>query len=164
MKLVNMLSDISDSCQHFGKRCYLVEGSRAACLDINEEAALPHFTIEYSANLDGDLDVAAFCEVIRAAAAEIETFPTAGIRVRAFRAEHFAIADGDGKHAFIDMSIRLREGRTQDVKEDATARIFAAAEAFVAPIMAQRSLALSLEMREINASLSPKTGTIRDHI
>ncbi|MEM1233762.1 MAG: 5-carboxymethyl-2-hydroxymuconate isomerase, partial [Pseudomonadota bacterium] len=42
---------------------------------------MPHFQIDYSANLDGALDMAAFCEAIRAAAAGIETFPTPGIRV-----------------------------------------------------------------------------------
>ena len=29
---------------------------------------MPHFTIEYSANLDGRLDIAAVCEVVRKAA------------------------------------------------------------------------------------------------
>ncbi|MBR9841672.1 MAG: 5-carboxymethyl-2-hydroxymuconate Delta-isomerase [Rhodobacteraceae bacterium] len=125
---------------------------------------MPHFSIEYSANLEGELDMRAFCETIRAVAAEIETFPMAGIRVRAFRAEHYAIADGDPKHAFIDMSIRLREGRPQEVKEAAVARIFAAAETFLAALMAQRSLALSLEMRDIDAGLSPKAGSIRKHL
>jgi 5-carboxymethyl-2-hydroxymuconate isomerase len=30
--------------------------------------------------------------------------------------------------------------------------------------MATRSIALSAEMRDINAELSPKTGTVRDHL
>ena len=125
---------------------------------------MPHFTIEYSANIEDEVDIGAFCEVIRAAAADIDTFPTAGIRVRAFRADHYAIADGHPDHAFIDMSIRLRAGRTQEVKEAATAQIFKAAETYLKPVMACRSLALSVEMREIDASLAPKTGTIRDHM
>ena len=125
---------------------------------------MPHIMIEYSANLEGELDMSAFCEVIRATAAGIEAFPTAGIRVRAFRADYYAIADGASGHAFIDISIRLREGRSQEVKQAATTQIFAAAEAFLAPHMARRSLALSLEMRDIDAMLSPKTGSIRDHL
>lgn len=125
---------------------------------------MPHFIIEYSANLEDVVDMGALCEEIRKTAAGIEAFPTPGIRVRAFRADHYAIADGDPKHGFVDISIRLREGRPQDVKEDASARIFEAARAFFAPIMASRSLALSLEMRDIDASLSPKTGTIREHL
>ncbi len=125
---------------------------------------MPHFIIEYSANLEPDVDMGAFCEVIRAAAEQIDTFPTAGIRVRALRAEHYAIADGDPKHGFIDISIRLREGRAQALKEAASATIFDAACDFLMPILERRSLALSLEMRDIDASLSPKIGTIRDHL
>lgn len=125
---------------------------------------MPHFSIEYSANLEGAIDVAGLCEAIRSCAAGIDTFPTAGIRVRATRVDHYAIANGDPKHGFIDISIRLRGGRPLDVKQDATQRIFAAAKEFVAPYMAHQSLALSLEMRDIDPELSPKTGTIRDHL
>ena len=87
-----------------------------------------------------------------------------GIRVRAFRATHYAIADGDPKHGFIDISIRLREGRPKEKKEEATAHLFAAAKAFLAEALEKQSIALSLEMRDIDADLSPKTGTIREHL
>ncbi|MCE8509641.1 5-carboxymethyl-2-hydroxymuconate Delta-isomerase [Ruegeria pomeroyi] len=125
---------------------------------------MPHFIVEYSGNLEDALDIGALCEVIRATAVGIDTFPMAGIRVRAFRADHWAIADGDPKHGFIDISIRLRAGRAPEVKQVAANEIFEAVRAFVAPVMAQRSLALSLEMRDIDPDLSPKTGSIRDHL
>lgn len=125
---------------------------------------MPHFHIEYSANLEDVVDMAALCETIRAAAALIDTFPTAGIRVRAIRVDHYAIADGDPKHGFVDLTLRLREGRAADVKHDAITRVFAALREFMAPAMATRSIALSAEMRDINADLSPKFGNIRDHL
>ncbi|MCE8522004.1 5-carboxymethyl-2-hydroxymuconate Delta-isomerase [Ruegeria pomeroyi] len=125
---------------------------------------MPHFIVEYSGNLEDALDIGALCEVIRATAAGIDTFPMPGIRVRAFRAQHWAIADGDPKHGFIDISIRLRAGRAPEVKQAAANKVFEAVRAFVSPVMAQRSLALSLEMRDIDPDLSPKTGSIRDHL
>ncbi|SPH21162.1 5-carboxymethyl-2-hydroxymuconate Delta-isomerase [Ascidiaceihabitans donghaensis] len=125
---------------------------------------MPHFHIEYSANLEDVVDMAALCEVIRSEAALIDTFPMAGVRVRATRVDHFAMANGDPKHGFIDLSVRLREGRAEDVKRDAIGRIFAALKEFMAPAMATRSIALSAEMRDINADLSPKFGNIRDHL
>jgi 5-carboxymethyl-2-hydroxymuconate isomerase len=125
---------------------------------------MPHFQIEYSSNLEDVVDMGAFCEAVRRAATEIEAFPNAGIRVRAFRADHYAIADGDPKHGFVDISIRLRGGRPDEVKQAATRRIFEAARDFLAPAMKTRSIALSLEMRDIDPALSPKTGTIRDHL
>lgn len=125
---------------------------------------MPHFHVEYSSNLDDRVDMTGLCECIRATAAEIDTFPLPGIRVRAMRADHYAIADGNPDHSFIDISIRLRGGRPDDVKQDATQRIFAAVKAYLAPALSQYSIALSLEMRDIDPDLSPKTGTIREHL
>ena len=125
---------------------------------------MPHISIEYSANLDPVVDMGALCEALRAEAAGIPELPMPGIRVRAIRVDHYAIADGDPKHGFVDISVRLREGRAPDTKQDAIARIFECARAMLAPAMAQHSIALSAEMRDIDAALSPKTGTIRDHL
>lgn len=125
---------------------------------------MPHFHLEYSGNLEGAVDISALCDALRAAAVQIDAFPLAGVRVRATRVDHFSIADGNGKHGFIDLSIRLREGRAQDVKEDAILRIFAVMKEFMAPAMETRSVALSAEIRDIDAALSPKFGNIRDHL
>lgn len=125
---------------------------------------MPHIHIEYSSNLEDVIDIGRLCEAIRKEAEEIEAFPTPGIRVRAVCCDHYSIADGDPKHGFIDLSVRLREGRAADVKAEAIARVFAALKAFMAPAMASRSIALSAEMRDIDASLSPKFGNIRDHL
>lgn len=125
---------------------------------------MPHFQIEYSANLEAVVDIGQLCEAIRAKAATIETFPMAGIRVRATRVDHVAMANGDVKHGFIDLSVRLREGRPDAVKRDAIDQIFTTLKDFMTPAMASHSIALSAEMRDINADLSPKFGTIRDHL
>ncbi|WP_170330259.1 5-carboxymethyl-2-hydroxymuconate isomerase [Ruegeria arenilitoris] len=125
---------------------------------------MPHFHVEYSGNLEDKIDMAGLCECIRATAAGIETFPMPGIRVRATRVDHYAIADGNSAHGFIDISIRLRAGRPDDVKQDATQRIFKAVRVYLAPAFSHQSIALSFEMRDIDPKLSPKTGTIRDHL
>lgn len=125
---------------------------------------MPHFQIEYSKNLDQSVDMNALCEHIRATAAQIDIFPMAGIRVRAVRVDHYAIADGNPKHGFIDISVRLRGGRDPDAKQEATRGIFEAVRDFMAPAMSKHSIALSLEMRDIDPDLSPKTGTIRNHL
>ena len=125
---------------------------------------MPHFHIEYSANLESLVDMAQLCEAVRAKAAAIDTFPMAGIRVRATRVDHVAIANGNPKHGFVDLSVRLREGRPHDVKRDAISQIFAVLTDFMAPTMETLSVALSVEMRDIDADLSPKFGNIRDHL
>jgi 5-carboxymethyl-2-hydroxymuconate isomerase len=125
---------------------------------------MAHFIIDYSPNLEEAVDWPAFCDLLRTEAIATGVFPMAGIRVRAFAANHVSIADGDPKHGYIDISVRLREGRDLDTRKKATAALFDAAEAYLKPIMETRSLALSMEMRDIDAELAPKTGTIRDHL
>jgi len=125
---------------------------------------MPHLIVDYSANLEEAIDMSALCDHLRRAAVQIEAFPAAGVRVRAIPAPHWSIADGDPRHGYIDISIRLRAGRPETVKKLATQAIFDAAQGFLAPVLASRPLALSLEMRDIDPALSPKTGTIRDYL
>lgn len=125
---------------------------------------MPHFMLDYSANLEDAVDIADLCNCLRLAAIETGVFPMAGIRVRAFAATHVSIADGDPKHGYIDISVRLRAGRDLATRQVATQAIFDAARAYLAPCMATQSLALSFEMRNIDPELSPKCGTIRDHL
>ena len=46
---------------------------------------MPHFTIEYSANLEARVDIGEVVEVVRKAALETGIFPIGGTRVRAIR-------------------------------------------------------------------------------
>ncbi|WP_193174814.1 5-carboxymethyl-2-hydroxymuconate Delta-isomerase [Oricola nitratireducens] len=125
---------------------------------------MPHIMIDYSANMEDAVDMAALCELLRKTGIETGVFPMAGIRVRAFRADHVAIADGDPRHGYIDISIRLRGGRTFEAKKAATEKLFAAAKTYLEPVIAAKSMALSMEMRDIDPELSPKLNTIRDHL
>ena len=125
---------------------------------------MPHIQIDYSPNIEDVIDIGALCEVIRQTAAGIEAFPVAGLRVRAIRVDYVAMADGNPEHGFIDLSIRLREGRPHAVKKDAVKRVFAALKEFMASAMESHSIALSAEIRDINAALSPKFGNVRNHM
>ncbi|WP_171102209.1 5-carboxymethyl-2-hydroxymuconate isomerase [Ruegeria sp. HKCCD7255] len=125
---------------------------------------MPHIHVEYSGNLEGVVDMSALCEAIRQRAVQIEALPMPGLRVRAVRVDHYAIADGDPKHGFVDISVRIREGRPDPVKQDVVTQIFEAARDFLGPVMAKHPVALSAELRDIDARYSPKCGTIRDHL
>ncbi|NCW64617.1 MAG: 5-carboxymethyl-2-hydroxymuconate Delta-isomerase [Rhodobacteraceae bacterium] len=125
---------------------------------------MPHLMIDYSANVEPDVDIGGLCNTLRGVAASIDAFPLAGVKVRAVRVEHYAIADGNPEHGFIDISVRIREGRDMETKQNAAQKIFEAANEFVADVMQRRSLALSLELRDIDAALSPKSGSIRKYL
>ena len=125
---------------------------------------MPHLMIDYSANIEPDVDIGAFCDTLRDVVASIDAFPLAGVKVRAVRVDHYAIADGNPEHGFIDISVRIREGRDMETKQNAAQKIFDAANEFIADVMQRRSLALSLELRDIDAALSPKSGSIRKYL
>ena len=123
---------------------------------------MPHFTIEYSANLDGRLDIDAVCEVVRKAAVETGIFPLGGIRVRAIRCEHYAIADGRKNYGFLDMVLRLGEGRDLTTRKKAGEHIFEALSAHLDPVFANSKFALSFDMQINDKETSWKRNNIHD--
>lgn len=125
---------------------------------------MPHIQIDYSPNLEARMDVAGLCRVLRDAAVETGILPLAGLRVRATPCAHVVIADGNPDHAFADISLRLRAGRSDEAKARATRHIFAAAEAYCAGVLQGSSFMLSFEMRDIDPDLSPKTSSIRRYL
>jgi len=116
---------------------------------------MPHLMIDYSANMEDRTDMQGLCDVLRLAAIETGVFPLPGVRVRAMRADFVSIADGDPRHGYVDISVRPAR---------AIQALFLAAERHLQPAMDRFPIALSLEMRDIDPDLSPKTGTIRDHL
>ena len=125
---------------------------------------MPHLIVDYSPNLEDRVDMAAFCDTLRQAAIQTGAMPMAGVRVRAVRADHVSMADGDPAHGYVDITLRLRAGRDLETRKAATAHVFQADRAFLAPAMQTHSIALSFEMRDIDPALSPKCGTVRDHL
>ncbi|MBR0794649.1 5-carboxymethyl-2-hydroxymuconate Delta-isomerase [Bradyrhizobium jicamae] len=123
---------------------------------------MPHFTIEYSANLDGLVDMARTVEVVRKAAVETGIFPLGGIRVRAIRCEHYAIADGRRDYGFLDMVLRLGEGRDLATRKTAGEQIFKALSAHLDPVFAGSKFALSFDMQINDKATSWKRNNIHD--
>jgi 5-carboxymethyl-2-hydroxymuconate isomerase len=123
---------------------------------------MPHFTIEYSANLDKRIDMAAVVELVRKAAIETGIFPLGGIRVRALRCEHYAIADGNPQHGFLAMVLRLGEGRDLAARKKAGEHIFKALSAHLDPVFAASKFALSFDMQINDKETSWKRNNLHE--
>ncbi|HLJ01497.1 MAG TPA: 5-carboxymethyl-2-hydroxymuconate Delta-isomerase [Bradyrhizobium sp.] len=123
---------------------------------------MPHFTIEYSANLDAHIDMAEAVEVVRKAAVETGIFPLGGIRVRAIRCEHYAIGDGNPNFAFLDMRLRLAEGRDLATRKKAGEHIFSALSGYLDPVFARIKFALSFDMQINDKQTSWKRNIIHE--
>ena len=123
---------------------------------------MPHFTLEYSANLDGRVDMGLVVEVVRKAAVETGIFPLGGIRVRAVRCDHYAIADGSKNFGFLDMVLRLGEGRDLATRKKAGEHIFEALSAYLDPVFADSKFALSFDMQINDKETSWKRNNIHE--
>jgi len=123
---------------------------------------MPHFSIEYSANLDAQVDMSEICELVRKAAVDTGIFPLGGIRVRAIRCEHYAIADGRSGYGFLAMLLRLGEGRDLAARQKAGEHIFRALSAHLEPLFARGQFALSFDMQINDKDVSWKRNNIHD--
>ena len=87
---------------------------------------MPHFIIEYSANLADKVDIGDVLSAVQVAALKTKVFPLGGLRVRAFRCDDFLVADGHPDNCYLHMTLRMGHGREPDVKKAAGEAVFAA--------------------------------------
>jgi len=125
---------------------------------------MPHFSIEYSANLDSRVDMNALCALISDTILGTGLFEVGAVRVRAFRAEAYSVADRLPENGFIDMSFRIGAGRSAEEKQRTGEAIFSAVGAYLAPLFTTPHFALSLEIREIDPDLSWKKNAIHPRL
>jgi 5-carboxymethyl-2-hydroxymuconate isomerase len=123
---------------------------------------MPHFTLEYSANLDTRVDIGKAVEIVRKAAVETGIFPLGGIRVRAVRCEHYAIADGNPDLGFIAMVLRLGGGRDLPTRQKAGEHVFKALSTLLDPVFAKSKFALSFDIQINEKDMSWKRNNIHE--
>ena len=125
---------------------------------------MPHIVVEYSANLSGQLDFKPFLESLRDRALATGVFPLGGIRVRAYQADHYLIADGHPDNAFVHIMLRVGHGRDLETRKRACEAIFAAACEYLQPLYERLPLGISLEMQEVDAVLTAKKNNLHDFV
>ena len=125
---------------------------------------MPHLTIEYTANLEPQLQLPQLIDALHKVAASVEALPLAGLRTRAERRDHYRIADGHADNAFVHLSLRIAHGRSLEVRQAAGELLFAALCRELQPLLATRPLAVSFEISEIDPVLNYKGGNIREYL
>ena len=117
---------------------------------------MAHLSFEYSANLEARLDLQGLCDVLRDAMHGSGVFPLGGIRVRGTRVDVCSVASGEAELGFIDMTLRMGQGRDESVRGQVTKDIYAAAEDWLRARVGDAPFALSLEVMEIDGRFSEK--------
>lgn len=126
---------------------------------------MAHLIYDYSANLPAALlDMPGLMHKLHRAAIDSGVFPEAGLRSRALRCEEFLVAAGDPQHGFVNLSMRVGPGRPRDQRLQLGRQLFELMVDHLQPVMAQQGVAISFEMRELEAELRFNGGNLREYL
>jgi len=127
---------------------------------------MPHLVILYTSNLEAETDMSALCRKLADAMLTVrdedskQVFPTGGVRVLAYPAPHFAVADGQRDYAFMYLNLRMGRGRSQAVTQRAGEILVSTAKAYLVPVFAHRYVGMTLQVDEGHEMFDAKHSTI----
>ncbi|NNC78150.1 MAG: 5-carboxymethyl-2-hydroxymuconate isomerase [Woeseiaceae bacterium] len=125
---------------------------------------MPHIIVEYSANLESDIDFEGLVAALHEKAVSIDALPTGGLRVRAARRDLFKVGDGDPDNGFINVLLRIAKGRPVELQKEVGQMLFGVVTDYVRKVYDRRAMALSFEIQEINPETRWNQGNIREYI
>ena len=111
---------------------------------------MPHITVEYSANLESDIDPHRLISAVHEAALATGIFELGAVRTRAERRDLYAVADRDPDNAFVAVYARIAPGRDVETRRRLARSLLEGIEATIADQSAHRGLAISVEILEID--------------
>ena len=127
---------------------------------------MPHLVILYTPNLEAGTDMTALCRRLADAMVAVRdaegraVFPTGGVRVLAYPAAHFAVADGSGDFGFCWLNLRMGRGRSAEVHRSVGQALQQAAQAHLAPLLERQALGLTLQIDEGPEVFDAKFGNL----
>jgi 5-carboxymethyl-2-hydroxymuconate isomerase len=127
---------------------------------------MPHVVVLYSPNLEAESDMSALCRALADAMLAVrdengaQVFPTGGVRVFAYPAAHFAVADGSGDFGFCWFNLRMARGRSAATQRAAGQALADAAKAHFAPLLERRRVGLTLQVDEGAEVFDAKFGNL----
>lgn len=127
---------------------------------------MPHLVILYTSNLESDTDFSGLCRELADAMLAVtdgegrRVFPTGGVRVFAYPARHFAVADGSGPHGFCYLSLRIGKGRAARVHQAVGEALVESARTYLAPVLARRRVGLTLHIDESDPVFDARFGNL----
>ena len=113
---------------------------------------MPHVVIQYTPNIDSDMDV--LCsELLAVLVAQKDEdgkplYPIGGTRVLAYPAAHYAVADGKPDRAFVYINARIAGGRSDRAKQASGDAMLACVQAHFAQLFANRPIGITVQIDE----------------
>ncbi|MGA0805949.1 MAG: 5-carboxymethyl-2-hydroxymuconate isomerase [Pseudohongiellaceae bacterium] len=124
---------------------------------------MPHLVVLYTPNLESATDIDGLCRRLADAMLTVrdeagkQVFPTGGVRVLAYPARHYALADGgaagraaggSGEYGFIYLNLRMGRGRSDAVKQQAGTTLKVAAMAQLRGLLDTLPVGVTLQIDE----------------
>lgn len=123
---------------------------------------MPHLTLEYTANLEFDIQpllARLHQELVATGAVNLK-----GIKSRAIRLTDYRIADGNPDYAFVHVGLLIREGRPLGIQQDAARRVMDVLKDTFGQRFETGFLSLSVDIKEMREGIAqtlhniPETG------
>ena len=141
---------------------------------------MPHLVILYTPNLDkpaseGGVDMSGLCRALADTMLTIrdeagkQVFPTGGVRVLAYPARHFALADGgaagraaggSGEYGFVYLNLRMGRGRSSSVKQQTGDALKAATMSQLQALLDVLPVGVTLQIDEGQEVFDAKNSTL----
>ena len=125
---------------------------------------VPHLIVEYSANAEDRIGLEQLLDALHATALATGIFPEGGLRVRAFRADHYRIADRHPDNAYVHVTALVGYGRPLDVRERAGGQLFECLKTHLAPAFEAGPLAISFNIQEFDPVLNFKHNNLHRYV
>ena len=125
---------------------------------------MPHVIIECSENLAQIVSLDDVVHRLHEAALATGVFPLGGLRTRVHVARQYRIADGDPRHVFMHVQLRIGKGRDVATRKRASEQMFTALREAMALATAATTVALSLEIVEIDSDTGHNYNTIHEDL
>jgi 5-carboxymethyl-2-hydroxymuconate isomerase len=113
---------------------------------------MPHLTLEYSNNLEFEVQLLLarlHTELVATGAINLK-----GLKSRAVCYNDYRIADGDPNYAFVHVNLLIREGRPLDIQKDAAQRVMAALKETFGSRFEDGYLSLSVDIKEMHEGVA----------
>jgi 5-carboxymethyl-2-hydroxymuconate isomerase len=113
---------------------------------------MPHLTLEYSDNLEVDVQpllARLHEEVVATGAINLK-----GIKSRAIKHTQYRIADGDPDYAFVHVGLLIREGRPIEIQKKATQRVMKVLKETFGHLFEKRKLSLTVDLKEMRDGIA----------
>jgi 5-carboxymethyl-2-hydroxymuconate isomerase len=113
---------------------------------------MPHLTVEYSANLEKQIDVIDLLHKVHDAALATRVFELGAVRTRAARRESYVVADDHPENLFVAIWVRVAQGRDAETRRRLGKTIFDTVCNYLEKIYERTPIAISLEVQEIDST------------